>query len=98
VSLPSTDFIGPGKSTQNGFIESFNKSIRKECLSAHWFTSLDEAQRVLDAWREDYNRHRPHSSWDNRSPIEHLHDVLGVNATNLIPSRRFSLASSGPKF
>ena len=64
------DFSRPGKPTDNAFIESFNGKFRAECLNEHWFMSLDEAQRVFDLWREDYNRHRPHSSLGNRSPIE----------------------------
>ncbi|MFN5707804.1 MAG: integrase core domain-containing protein, partial [Planctomycetota bacterium] len=56
------DFSRPGKPTDNAFIESFNGKFRAECLNEHWFMSLDEAQRVFDLWREDYNRHRPHSS------------------------------------
>jgi putative transposase len=64
------DFSRLGKPTDNALIESFNGKFRAECLNEHWFMSLDEAQRVFDLWREDYNRHRPHSSLGNRSPIE----------------------------
>ncbi len=31
------DFSRPGKTTDNAFIESFNGSIRAECLSEDWF-------------------------------------------------------------
>ena len=64
------DFSRPGKPTDNALIESFNGKFRAECLNEHWFMSLDEAQRVFDLWRDDYNRHRPHSSLGNRSPNE----------------------------
>ena len=33
------DFIQPGKPVQNGFIESFNGTLRNECLNLHWFLS-----------------------------------------------------------
>jgi len=36
-------FSRPGKPTDNAFVESFNGTIRAECLNAHWFTSLTEA-------------------------------------------------------
>src|SRR5204862_7383205 len=49
------DFIRPGKPVENAFIESFNGRLRDECLNSHVFTSVVEAQVVLDAWREDYN-------------------------------------------
>ena len=64
------DFSRPGKPTDNAFIESFNGKFRQECLNQHWFLSLDDAQEVISAWREDYNRHRPHSALGDRSPEE----------------------------
>lgn len=37
------DFSRPGKPTDNPFIESFNGSLRDECLNIHWFLSLEDA-------------------------------------------------------
>jgi putative transposase len=65
------DFIRPGKPVDNCFIEAFNGTLRRECLSQHWFTGLEDAQRTLDTWREDYNKTRPHRSLANRSPAEY---------------------------
>ena len=62
------DFIRPGKPVENAFIESFNGKLRDECLNTHIFTSVAEAQVVLDAWREDYNAVRPHSALQDRTP------------------------------
>lgn len=62
------EFIRPGKPVENAFIESFNGRLRDECLNAHVFASTIEAQRVLDAWRHDYNHVRPHSSLQDRTP------------------------------
>src|SRR6266849_3458367 len=53
---------GPKIPRQVTFIESFNGTVRRECLSLHWFLNLAELQQTLNAWREDYNHHRPHSS------------------------------------
>jgi len=64
------DFIRPGKPVENGFIESFNGRLRDECLNAQIFANLRDAQSKLDAWRKDYNEHRPHSSIDNMTPFE----------------------------
>ena len=61
-------FIDPGKPMQNGSIESFNGRFREECLDASWFTSLAEAQRVIEAWRCDYNELRPHTSLRMQTP------------------------------
>jgi putative transposase len=62
--------IQPGKPYQNGYIESFNGRLRDECLNAHWFTSLTDAQRKIETWRRDYNEARPHSSLDYATPLE----------------------------
>jgi putative transposase len=61
-------FIRPGRPTENGFIESFNGRLRDECLNVELFTSLEGAQRILVAWRHDYNHHRPHSSIGDETP------------------------------
>ena len=56
------EFIEPGKPTQNGQIESFNGRFRAECLDQEWFTSLQEAREMIEAWGLGYNSQRPHSS------------------------------------
>ena len=66
------NFIRPGKPVDNSFIESFNGKFRDECLNDHWFTSLDEARRIIEDWRVDYNNERPHTSLDNLTPEEFL--------------------------
>ena len=63
-------FIDAGKPTQNAYIESFNGRFREECLNLHWFTSLAEAQRIIEEWRTDYNMARPHSSLKYQTPEE----------------------------
>jgi len=65
------DFSRPGKPGDNAFIESFNSIVRRECLSQHWFLSLEDAQRTLDAFREDYNHTRPHGSLADVPPAVH---------------------------
>ena len=62
------DFSRPGKPTDNAFIESFNGSFRDECLNAHWFLSLEDAQNNVEKWRQDYNEFRPHSAIGNLTP------------------------------
>jgi putative transposase len=64
------DFSRPGKPTDNAFIESFNGKFRTECLNENWFLSLADAPDKIDQWRDDYNRHRPHSSLGDLSPVE----------------------------
>jgi putative transposase len=63
-------FIEPGKPVQNAFVESFQGRLRDECLDRHWFIGLNDARHTVEAWREDYNRLRPHSALGYRSPEE----------------------------
>ncbi len=81
------DFIRPGKPVENSFIEAFNGRLRDECLNVECFFSLDDARRKLEVWREDYNRVRPHSALQDRTPAE-------IAATWI--SRTPGLSEAGP--
>lgn len=61
-------FIEPGRPVQNCFIESFNGTFRDECLNSHWFRTISEARVTIEAFRDDYNTVRPHSSLGDLSP------------------------------
>ncbi len=63
-------YIAPGKPTQNAFVESFNGRFRDECLNDMLFSTLAEARSAITSWKEDYNRHRPHSAFGNMTPAE----------------------------
>jgi putative transposase len=64
------DFSRPAKPVDNAFIEAFNGTLRRECLSLHWFLGVEDLQRTLEAWRDDYNNRRPHSSLADVPPVE----------------------------
>ena len=64
-------FSRPGKPTDNAFIESFNGSLRDECLNVHWFTDLTDAKQKLQAWQREYNESRPHRALNELSPLEY---------------------------
>jgi len=61
-------FSRPGKPTDNGLIEAFNGTLRRECLSPTLFASIEDAQAVLNTWRADYNNVRPYSSLEHLPP------------------------------
>ena len=63
-------YIAPGKPMQNGFIESFNGRFRDEFLNEVLFSTLTDARNQIATWKEDYNRHRPHSALGNIPPAE----------------------------
>lgn len=69
------DFSRPGKPTDNSFEETFNGSLRDECLNVHWFESLHEAKGTLEAWRKDYNESRPHSSLNDLTPSQYVSKI-----------------------
>ena len=74
------EFIQPGKPVQNAYIESFNGRLRDECLNANWFTSLSDARRKIETWRQDYNQQRPHSSLNYLSPAEFARKATEMRA------------------
>ncbi len=63
-------FIEPGKPVQNAYIESFNGKFRDECLNEHWFSDIEEARRIIEAYRVEYNTFRPHSALGDLTPQE----------------------------
>lgn len=61
-------FITPGSPWENGYNESFNGKLRDECLNMEIFTTLKEAQVLIEQWRNFYNTQRPHSALGYRPP------------------------------
>jgi len=72
------DFSRPATPTDNAFIESFNARVRQELLNASWFTSLADARERMDAWKNEYNEDRPHTSLKNRTPREYADEARKV--------------------
>jgi len=63
-----TLYIEPGSPWENGYCESFNGKLRDECLNREIFTTLTEAQILIEQWRRFYNTQRPHSSLGYHPP------------------------------
>ena len=83
------DFSRPGKPTDNCFIETFNGSLRDDCLNVHWFESLEEAKEKIEAWRRDYNESRPHQALREQTPLE-----FAAQARNLERSMGLQIAGN----
>ena len=63
-----TAFIEPGSPWENPFVESFNSRVRDELLSVWVFTCLAEAKVMVEDFRRDYNRCRPHRAHGMMTP------------------------------
>lgn len=64
-------YIEPGKPVQNGFIERFNGSYRKELLDIWVFKDLNEVEELTDKYRREYNEIRPHEALNNMPPTKY---------------------------
>jgi hypothetical protein len=54
--------------------------FREECLNVHWFASMEDAQRKIDAFRWDYNENHPHRALKGLSPREYVHRAMATAA------------------
>ena len=61
-------FIEPGSPWENPFVESFNSRVRDELLSVEVFSCLAEAKVMVEDFRQDYNRCRPHRAHGMMTP------------------------------
>ena len=74
-------------------IQIVNGKFRDECLNQNVFLSLHDARRTVEAWRQDYNHRRPHSSLGWLTPEEFRAKNITCNpleTTNLGSVQNFS--------
>lgn len=64
-------YIPPGTPWNNGFVESFNRRLRTECLNRNHWTSLLEARVVIGDFKDDHNQRHRHSALGYRTPAEY---------------------------
>ena len=64
----TTLFIEPGSPWENGYVESYIGKLRDELLNGEVLDTLAEAKVLVEGWRREYNRFRPHSSLGYRPP------------------------------
>jgi len=83
-------YIEPGSPWENGYIESFNGKLRDELLNGEIFDTLLEAQVLIERWRREYNRFRPHSRLGYQPPAPETFQPwsLGSGAPPLHPSTK----------
>jgi putative transposase len=73
--------IEPGKPNQNAHIESFLGRLRDECLNEHWFTSVAQAQALIETWRRAYNEERPKKGLGGLTPAQYGKQLMEKRGT-----------------
>ena len=64
-------YIPPGCPWDNGYIESFNNRLRKECLNRNYWNTLFEARVVIGDFKIEHNTRHRHSALGYRTPAEY---------------------------
>lgn len=64
-------YIPPGSPWDNGYIESFNSRLRKECLNRNHWSTLFEARVVIGDFKAEHNTRHRHSALGYRTPAEY---------------------------
>jgi putative transposase len=88
-----TAYIERGSPWENGYVESFNGRLRDELLNGEIFTTLKEAQIIIESWRQHYNRVRPHSSLGYKPPAP---EVVAWPASPAVESAWPAIAPRSP--
>src|SRR5262249_8950855 len=77
ASHPTSDGWRGGNPTgrlhQLTFVESFNATVRLECLGRHWFLDLDDAREKIEEWGAEYKEGRTHSAIGDRTTLSLIH-------------------------
>ena len=89
-----TLYIEPGSPWQNGHVESFNGSLRDECLDRELMLSVAEARVLIEDCRRHYNEERPHGGIGYRTPAEARTEAEALGSSRPTGSLRQELENS----
>ena len=95
ASKSQSRFIAPGKPWQNGFVESFHSTLRRDFLDVDLFCNLADAQIKTAIYRRYYNETRPHSSLGYRPPAIAAYDWKLSDLTPAMNGRNLMIECSG---
>jgi putative transposase len=84
-------YIAPGRSMQNGYIESFNGRMRDELLNESLFFGLHHARSAIAEW---VNTIRPHSSLGYQTPA--YAGTIAATGPNTTQHGRFAFPPVAP--
>jgi putative transposase len=65
-------YTQPGKPMQNGRVERFNGTYRRDILDAYLFEDLWQVKALTEEYVKEYNNERPHEALNNMTPREYL--------------------------
>jgi transposase InsO family protein len=81
-----TLYIEPGSPWENAYSESFNSRLRDELLNGELFSSLKEAEVLLEQHRRAYNEERPHSSLGYVAPAVFARQCVQADQAEASPA------------
>jgi transposase InsO family protein len=70
------EFIAVNTPEQNGHMDSFHKTLKREYIWTRDFQSFQEASETIQEAHIDYNQHRIHSALGYLTPYEYLAKVI----------------------
>ena len=61
----------PYRKNEQSYIESFNRTVRKECLgwNKYHLSELEECTAMVESFLKRYHYHRPHLGLGMRTPL-----------------------------
>ena len=65
-------YIQPGKTQQNAYVERYNRTVSYEWLSQYYWEDLDEVQLFATQWMYNYNHNRPLMALGGFTPKQRL--------------------------
>lgn len=78
LGIKKLEYIHYNTPEQNGHVESFHKTLKKEYVWTHDFKNYQEAEiAIADAFK-DYNENRIHSALGYKTPYEFLSSYLSM--------------------
>jgi len=80
-----TRFIAPGAPWENGYVESFNGTLRTDLLNREVFGHRFEAKVLGEQYRQEYNTERPHSALGYQTPAEFAASHAASSALTTTP-------------